>query len=62
MKEELTTLMHAELMEGEATLQEMKYLGIGGAIERGLSKEEACLKYGVSVEEYDTKGQEYLST
>jgi hypothetical protein len=62
MKEELTTLMHSELMEGEASRQEMKYLGICGAINRGLSKKEACQKYGVSVEEYNTKGKEYLSS
>ncbi len=62
MKEELTTAMHSELMEGEATQQEMKYLGICGAIKRGFSKEEALRKYGVSEEEYDTKGMEYLST
>ena len=60
MKDELTTEMHAELMEGEATMQEMRYMGVLGAMNRGFSKEEALRRYGISEEEFDTKGKEYL--
>ncbi len=48
-------------MEGEATIQEMKYMGILGAMERGFSKEQALSRYGVSEVEFDTKGKEYLN-
>ena len=61
-RDELTTAMHAELMEGEATVQEMKYLGVCGAMNRGLTKEQALRKYGISEEEYDTKGKAFLSS
>ena len=61
-REELTTAMHAELMEGAATCQEMKYLGVCGAINRGMTKEQALRKYGISEEEYDTKGMAFLSS
>ena len=61
-REELTTAMHAELMEGETTFQEMKYLGVCGAINRGMTKEQALRKYGISEEEYDTKGMAFLSS
>ncbi len=61
MKDDLTTERHAELMEGEATMQEMKYMGILGAMERGFSKEQALSRYGVSEVEFDTKGKEYLN-
>ena len=54
--------MHAELMEGEATVQEMKYLGVCGAMNRGLTKEQALRKYGISEEEHDTKGKAFLSS
>ena len=54
--------MHSELMEGEATFKEMKYLGVCGAINRGMTKEQALRKYGISEEEYDTKGMAFLSS
>lgn len=61
LKEELTTKMHGELLEGEFTEQQMKYLGICGAINRGVPKAEALRKYGVSEREYDTEGAQFLS-
>lgn len=62
LQDELTTEMHSELMSKEVSRQEMKYLGICGAINRGMSKADALRKYGVSESEYDTKGQKFLST
>ncbi|MCD8208339.1 MAG: hypothetical protein LUD72_10415 [Bacteroidales bacterium] len=51
--EELTTLMHAELMEGEMNQFEMRVFGAYGAMNRGLSKEDALRKYDLSEKEYD---------
>ena len=39
----------------------MKYMGVLGAMNRGFSKEEALSRYGISEEEFDTKGKEYLN-
>ncbi len=50
-KEELTTTMHAELMEGEMTREELTLWAVKGAMRRGLSKEEACKRYGFTVSE-----------
>ena len=55
-KEELTTTMHAELMEGEMTREELTLWAVKGAMRRGLSKEEACKRYGFTVSEWE---QEY---
>lgn len=53
MKEELTTEMHAELLESEMTRQELRIWSIFGAIKQGMPKAKACKKHGISVEEYD---------
>lgn len=55
-KEELTTTMHAELMEGEMTREELTLCAVKGAMRRGLSKEVACKRYGFTVSEWE---QEY---
>lgn len=52
-KEELTTAMHAELMEGEMTREELTLWAVKGAMRRGLSKEEACKRYGFTVSEWE---------
>ena len=52
-KEELTTVMHAELMNGEKTREELTIWAVKGAMRRGLSKEEACKRYGVTISEFE---------
>lgn len=54
-KEELTTAMHAELMDGEMTRDELAIWAVIGAMKRGLSKEEACKRYGFTVNEWEDK-------
>ncbi len=54
-KEELTTAMHAELMDGEMTREELAIWAVKGAMNRGLSKEEACERYGFTVSEWEGK-------
>jgi hypothetical protein len=51
-KEELTTAMHAEFMEGEISAHDMKIMGVYGAIGAGSSKSDALKKYGISEKEY----------
>ena len=53
MKEELTTLMHAEFMEGEMSRFDLIVYAVSGAIERGIPKVEALKRYGISEKEYD---------
>lgn len=53
MKEELTTEMHAELLESEMPRQELRIWSIFGAIKQGTTKSKACKQHGISVEEYD---------
>ena len=53
MKEELTTLMHSEFIGNEIPLNELKIMGVYGAIKRGLSKQEALSEYGITEEDYD---------
>lgn len=52
MKEELTTKMHEELIGKEITKNDLKIMGVHGAIKRGFSLEEACRRYKISVETY----------
>jgi len=53
MKEELTTEMHAELLETEMPRQDLRIWSIFGAIKQGMPKAKACKEHGISVEEYD---------
>jgi len=54
-QDELTTAMHAELMEGEMSKEELFVWAVYGAMRRGIPKEEACRKYGFTVDEWDEK-------
>lgn len=45
--------MHAELMNGEKTREELTIWAVKGAMRRGLSKEEACKRYGVTISEFE---------
>lgn len=51
MQDEFTTEMHAEMLSGEISWFDMKVLGACGAMRRGLTKEEALKKYGLTEEE-----------
>ena len=61
-KEELTTAMHAELMEGEMTREELAIWAVKGAMNRGLSKEEACKRYGFTVSKWERKYKKLTSS
>lgn len=45
--------IHAELLEEEISYEDLKLLGVFGAIKRGFTKAEALEIYGVSEEHYD---------
>lgn len=53
MKEEFTTRMHSELLEGEMPLSELKLWAVFGALKQGKSKAEACAKERMTVEEWE---------
>lgn len=53
MKEELTTAMHAELMEAEMSREDLNVWAVYGAMARGLTKKEACARYGFAVEDWE---------
>ena len=52
MKEELTTKMHAEFFGDEFTEDEWKAMGVMGAQNRGVSLEDALMKYGLTEERF----------
>lgn len=53
MKDEFTTRMHSELLEGEMPLSELKLWAVFGALKQGKSKAEACANEGLTVEEWE---------
>ena len=53
MKDEFTTRMHSELLEGEMPLSELKLWAVFGALKQGKSKAEACVNEGLTVEEWE---------
>ena len=55
MKEELTTSMHYELLKDEVSEDDIVIWGVYGAIRRGMTVEEACKKYNISVEHYEKR-------
>ena len=54
--------MHAELMEGEMTREELAIWAVKGAMNRGLSKEEACKRYGFTVSKWERKYKKLTSS
>ena len=62
MKEELTTLMHAEFMEGEMSRFDLIVLSVFGAIRRGIPKKEALKQHNISEEEYDANIDKVLNS
>ena len=62
MKEELTTLMHSEFMEGEMSRFDLMILSVFGAIRRGISKKEALKQHNITEDEYDTNIDRVLNS
>ena len=61
MAEELTTDMHYEFFEGEMSKRDFYIFAVSGAISRGVPKQEALKKYGISEDEYDANIERVLS-
>lgn len=61
MKEELTTEMHAELLDGEISRFDLCVMGVFAQIRRGVAKNVALKRYGISEEEYDANIKRVLS-
>lgn len=53
-EDELTTEMHYELLKDEVSHFDLMVYAASGAISGGMSKENACKKYNITVEEYDS--------
>lgn len=61
MKEELTTRMHFEFLGEEISEFDLSIMSVYGAIQRGLTKEEALKSNGVTEEDYDANVERVLS-
>lgn len=61
-KDELTTAMHEEFIGHEIPHFDLMVMGVYGAIGRGISKNEALKKYGLSEKEYDDNVERVLSS
>ena len=48
MKDELTTEMHWEFLEGEMSWEDFLVMAVVGAMNKGASKADALKKYGLS--------------
>lgn len=54
MKDEFSTLMHADFLAADGwTKLDVMVLGAYANILKGVNKEEACKKHGITVEQYD---------
>lgn len=60
MKEELTTKMHSEFLKDSVSGTELKVMGVYGAISRGVSREKALAKYGLTDNQYEKLKDKYL--
>ena len=52
-QDELTTLMHEEFIGHEISHEDFMVMAVYGAMKRGISKEQALAKYGITEEFYD---------
>lgn len=52
LKEELTTAMHSEFMEGEISQFDMRVMGVYGATVRGVPLADALAKYKMTAAVY----------
>lgn len=59
--DELTTEMHYEFLKGDVSHFDLMVYAASGAISGGISKEKACKRYGITVEEYETNIKRVLS-
>lgn len=61
-KEELTTEMHSEFIGDEIPKFDLYVMGVYGAVARGLSLDEALVKYGLTREQYESNIGRVLSS
>ena len=61
MAEELTTAMHGEFIGEEVSDFDLRIAAVYGALNRGVSKQEALTQYGLTVEQYDSNIQRVLA-
>ena len=61
MKEELTAEMHYDFMKRDVSRFDFKVFAVEGDIRQGKSKEEACKRRGITVEEFDANIERVLS-
>lgn len=61
MKEELTTAMHEEFIGDEISHDDLRVMGVYGAMNRGFSKKDALARYNMSEEYYDANVERVLS-
>mgnify|MGYP004446406855 FL=1 len=61
-RDELTTLQHAELLADEISEQDMRIMGVYGAVGRGSSLSEALRKYDISEALYQSEIERVLNS
>jgi len=61
-KEELTTAMHSEFLDGEISEFDMRVMGVVGATNRGVPITEALQKYEMTEEEFKANVKRVLSS
>ena len=61
-KDELTALQHAELLADEISEQDMRIMGVYGAVGRGASLSEALRKYDISESLYLSEIERVLNS
>lgn len=61
MEEEFTTAMHAEMFGDKISQDDLKIMGVYGAVKRGLNKKKALSNYGISEKEYDSNIERVLN-
>jgi hypothetical protein len=62
MPDELTTFMHEELIGNEIPHNDLMVMAVFGAMRRGIPKQDALKKYGITEEFYDNNLKRVLST
>ena len=62
MKDELTTEMHWEFLEGEMPREDFLVMAVVGAMNRGASKADALKKNGLSAEFFDANVERVMKS
>lgn len=52
LKEELTTAMHSEFLNGEIPVLDLRVMSVYGAMNRGVSLKDALAQYRMSEKQY----------